>query len=449
MNDISELTEYDPARYDGWTLDDITGSLRGASLNLLKRGSSASLIARREWGGMLVAASKLVTTVVEQTQLFRRILDLAYNAARMHMKLWVHWPRVAKMLQDREESCSRRGVPFVVPGYKSCLLMTGVAGRMGPAIPLDPSPPIVFGEQLPTDVAALTERVEALERQNRLEHEKSTRLIVELDEAKKELDELRTEKTETPPESGWLHKLTGWFAPKLPRITHQSQPDRQSEIEIRIGNCLAPRLLHSSTALADCGWWHHCLGLNSPADAGVGFFGNGKRAVLGLPGFGCSTPLLERETPDGRNESAAPPRDRGHDGPQSVAGDERSYVHAVAWFGGFFGRSPDKLNLEDVRAFQVHLVAGGISAGAEPDRLRALRFLYGFTLKQTDLPERIPYAREPRRLPVVLGADEVVRFLEAVPSLKARVALTTAYAAGLRASQAANLKVANIDSSRT
>ena len=102
-----------------------------------------------------------------------------------------------------------------------------------------------------------------------------------------------------------------------------------------------------------------------------------------------------------------------------------------------------------MRAFQVHLVAGGISAGAEPDRLRALRFLYGFTLKQTDLPERIPYAREPRRLPVVLGADEVVRFLEAVPSLKARVALTTAYAAGLRASQAANLKVANIDSSRT
>jgi hypothetical protein len=35
---------------------------------------------------------------------------------------------------------------------------------------------------------------------------------------------------------------------------------------------------------------------------------------------------------------------------------------------------------------------------------------------------------------VVLSADEVVRFLEAVPSLKSRAALTTAYAAGLRAS---------------
>ena len=47
-----------------------------------------------------------------------------------------------------------------------------------------------------------------------------------------------------------------------------------------------------------------------------------------------------------------------------------------------------------------------------------------------EVPERIVYAREPRRLPVVLSADEVVRFLEAVPSLKARAALTTAYAAG-------------------
>ena len=49
---------------------------------------------------------------------------------------------------------------------------------------------------------------------------------------------------------------------------------------------------------------------------------------------------------------------------------------------------------------------------------------------------------------MILSADEVVRFLEAVPSLKTRTALTTAYAAGLRASEAVSLKVADIDSSR-
>jgi integrase/recombinase XerD len=65
-----------------------------------------------------------------------------------------------------------------------------------------------------------------------------------------------------------------------------------------------------------------------------------------------------------------------------------------------------------------------------------------------EVPERIAYAREPRRLPVVLSADEVVRFLEAVPSLKARAALTTAYAAGLRVSEVTGLRIADIDSGR-
>ncbi|GLS34098.1 hypothetical protein GCM10007937_58110 [Mesorhizobium albiziae] len=78
----------------------------------------------------------------------------------------------------------------------------------------------------------------------------------------------------------------------------------------------------------------------------------------------------------------------------------------------------------------------------------ALRFFYGVTLGHADIPERIAYARAPRTLPVVLSTDEVVRFLEAVPSLKTRTALTTAYAAGLRASEAIGLKVDAIDSGR-
>jgi integrase/recombinase XerD len=40
---------------------------------------------------------------------------------------------------------------------------------------------------------------------------------------------------------------------------------------------------------------------------------------------------------------------------------QRPYLHAVAKFSRFFGRSPDRLGLEDVGAFRVHLVANGIS----------------------------------------------------------------------------------------
>lgn len=127
---------------------------------------------------------------------------------------------------------------------------------------------------------------------------------------------------------------------------------------------------------------------------------------------------------------------------------QRSYVHAVAKFSRFFGRSPERLGLDEARTFQVHLISQGISWASLNQTVAALRFFYGVTLGQAEVPERIAYAREPRRLPVVLGADEVVRFLEAVPSLKCRAALATAYGAGLRVSEVITLKVADIDGSR-
>jgi len=104
---------------------------------------------------------------------------------------------------------------------------------------------------------------------------------------------------------------------------------------------------------------------------------------------------------------------------------QRSYLHAVTKFSRHFGCAPKRLGLEDVRAFQVHLIAAGVSWPGLNQTVCALRFFYGITLGHGEIPERIPYAREPRKLPVVLSADEVVRFLEAVPSLKTRAALTT------------------------
>jgi site-specific recombinase XerD len=84
---------------------------------------------------------------------------------------------------------------------------------------------------------------------------------------------------------------------------------------------------------------------------------------------------------------------------------QRSYVNAVAKFSRHFGRSPDRLGLEEVRAYQVHLVSTGISWPGLNQIVCALRFFYGVTLGHDEVPERIPYAREPRKLPVVLSAE--------------------------------------------
>jgi integrase/recombinase XerD len=127
---------------------------------------------------------------------------------------------------------------------------------------------------------------------------------------------------------------------------------------------------------------------------------------------------------------------------------QRCYVHAVAKFARHFDRSPDRLGLEEIRAYQIHLTTTGISWAGFNVAVCALRFFYGVTLARTAMVERIPYARKSRQLPVILSADEMARFFAAVPSLKHRTALMTAYAAGLRVSEVVRLKIIDIDSDR-
>ena len=128
---------------------------------------------------------------------------------------------------------------------------------------------------------------------------------------------------------------------------------------------------------------------------------------------------------------------------------QRSYLYAVVRFSRYFGgQCPSRLKLEDVRAYQLHLAGRDIAWNTLNQTVSALRFFYGVTLGNAELPALIPYARRPCRLPEVLSADEVVRFLRAVPDLKCRTALTCAYAAGLRVSEVVALKPGDIDSDR-
>ncbi len=127
---------------------------------------------------------------------------------------------------------------------------------------------------------------------------------------------------------------------------------------------------------------------------------------------------------------------------------QQSYVYAVAKFGRYFNRSPDRLGLEDVRVYQLYLIGQKRSWSHINQNVCALRFFFGVTMGRDDAFERIVAAREPQRLPVVLSGEEIVQFLEAVPCLRNRVALTTAYGAGMRVGEVVRLQTTSIDSSR-
>jgi integrase/recombinase XerD len=124
------------------------------------------------------------------------------------------------------------------------------------------------------------------------------------------------------------------------------------------------------------------------------------------------------------------------------------YTYAVANYSAFHGRSPDKLGIEHVREYRLHLMKRGLKAASINPIIGALRFFYGITLGQKEIAEQIPFARKEDTLPAVLTQEEVVRLLKAESNLKMRTALTTIYAAGLRVSEVVTLTNKDIDSTR-
>jgi site-specific recombinase XerD len=115
---------------------------------------------------------------------------------------------------------------------------------------------------------------------------------------------------------------------------------------------------------------------------------------------------------------------------------QRGSLSTVADFTAFFGRPPDQAGAEDLRRYQVHMRSQGASATTMNAAVSALRFFFGVTLGRDDASVGMTTVREPRRLSVILCPEEVARLLDAAPDLKAKVALSVSYGAGLRASEA-------------
>jgi len=125
-----------------------------------------------------------------------------------------------------------------------------------------------------------------------------------------------------------------------------------------------------------------------------------------------------------------------------------AYVSAVAKLAKHFGRSPDQLSGEDVRAFQVHLLARKASWSQFNQIVSGLRLFYGTVLGRSEVVKMLPYGKRPKRLPVVLDVEEVAQLLAVAKPGRERILLMTAYACGLRISELLHLQVTDIDSAR-
>jgi integrase/recombinase XerD len=125
----------------------------------------------------------------------------------------------------------------------------------------------------------------------------------------------------------------------------------------------------------------------------------------------------------------------------------RTYAGCIAVFERFFGKPASKLGRKHVEDFLLHLVRERhVSPASHNVYAAALKFFYDAVLDRSQVMARVPRRKEPMRLPRLLSPTQIAQLLAAIPSIAVRTVLLLAYGAGLRVSEACELRVEDIDS---
>jgi len=131
---------------------------------------------------------------------------------------------------------------------------------------------------------------------------------------------------------------------------------------------------------------------------------------------------------------------------------QESYIGHVFRLARHYGRSPDKISDEEVRAYLLHLLREKKnSADTLCIAVSALRFFYRHVLQRPTetIETALPRMKKPVVRPRVYSPEQIAQLLQADGlNLKHRTILMTTYAAGLRVSEVCNLRPEHILSER-
>ena len=128
---------------------------------------------------------------------------------------------------------------------------------------------------------------------------------------------------------------------------------------------------------------------------------------------------------------------------------QKSYLQSVTGLAKHYRRSPDQLSPNEIQHYLLYLHQERHLSWKSCNTIRhGLRFFYCVTLGWSSIYLHLPGAKQPSTLPEILSQKEIVRLLTVTTNRKQRTLLMTTYAAGLRASEVAHLKVSDIDSQR-
>lgn len=127
---------------------------------------------------------------------------------------------------------------------------------------------------------------------------------------------------------------------------------------------------------------------------------------------------------------------------------QKEYLRCCCGFVRYHMKSPRELGETALKQYLAHLQLRGAGPETLKMNVAGLKFLYGVTLDRAKVAERLPWPKVPHKKPDILSGSEVEKLLNAVPSLVPKMALTTAYGAGLRLGEVCRLRAEDIDGKR-
>lgn len=129
-----------------------------------------------------------------------------------------------------------------------------------------------------------------------------------------------------------------------------------------------------------------------------------------------------------------------------------AYIGAVTSLARYYGRSPDRIDNQEVRSYLLHLhQKRRLSASTLNVAVSGLRFFYCQVLDRSlaEVEKTLPRPKKPQQYARVYSLQEVGTLLgRGGTRLKDRVFLMTVYGAGLRLNEACHLRPRDIESDR-
>ncbi len=126
--------------------------------------------------------------------------------------------------------------------------------------------------------------------------------------------------------------------------------------------------------------------------------------------------------------------------PQTMA----SYLGCLKDFFAYLGKDFDKFEEFRVKEYLVKKKDSGLAGQTINVYLNAIKFFYENIIK---IPFKINlhYAKQPKRLPIILSREEISKTMEALKNKKHGLMIALSYGAGLRVSEIVRLKVVDLN----